>query len=114
MPGNFPQYDLATYVLIFLLASWGGFVNFLNFLKDEPRPSFLVGFIRFLNDVLTGAFCGVIAFFGCQTINIPPAASAAIIGLTGHMGSRGLIIAEKLLEMKLKNWTGIKLQNGGQ
>jgi predicted RecB family nuclease len=42
----------------------------------------------------------------CQSAQINPVTSAAFVGISGHMGSRAILIFEKFVQKKIERWLG--------
>ena len=92
------NYSILTYGWVLLVSVWGGVASFLRKSKEGVvRPFNLTDLI---GEVLTSAFIGVITFWLCEWGNTPPLLSAAMIGISGHMGSRGLYQLESWLTSK--------------
>jgi hypothetical protein len=93
-------YDLLTYAWVFLLSLMGGVVAFLQKLRDGSARVF--NLIEFIGELCTSAFTGVVTFYLCESAQFPPVLTAALVGIAGHMGNRGLFLIEKFLSNKLK------------
>lgn len=83
------NYEWITYAYVFVLACFGGIASYIQKLKN--------GYCRFSITELIGklfisAFVGVVTFFLCEAATIDKLYSAAIIGLSGHMGSKAIIL----------------------
>ena len=108
MPDKTPlDYSVFHYSLILGLGALGGLVARLQKLAGVATPPPLkVVFIRIMADMITSGFCGLLAFWICEHLQIKLLVTAAIIGISGHMGSRILFLAEKILANKLKDYFG--------
>jgi hypothetical protein len=93
-------YDLLTYGWVLLLSLMGGVVAFLRKLREGHTRVF--NLIEFIGELCTSAFTGVVTFYLCEAAQFPPVLTAALVGISGHMGSRGLFLIEKHLTHKLK------------
>ena len=93
-------YDLLTYAWVFLLSLMGGVVAFLQKLRDGSARVF--NLIEFIGELCTSAFTGVVTFYLCESAQFPAVLTAALVGIAGHMGNRGLFLIEKFLSNKLK------------
>lgn len=76
------------YAWIFVLAMSGGLTSFSNQVWVQKTRTFSLG--AFLTEMLTASFAGIIAYFLCQAANISPMMQSAVIGISGHMGTRFL------------------------
>ena len=99
MPEKDPtSYSLLTYAWVFMLAILGGIVNFMHKLKAGHTRVF--NFVEFIGELVTSAFAGVITFWLCENANMSPVLTAAFVGVSGHMGSRAIFMAENWLKTK--------------
>ena len=89
-----------TYLWVVLLSGLGGFVAFWQKLKDGSVRVFNV--VEFIGELCTSAFTGVVTFYLCEAAQFPPVLTAALVGISGHMGSRGLYLIEKHLTNRFK------------
>ena len=96
-----PQsYDLLTYAWVFVLSVMGGLVAFLQKLRDGNARVF--NLIEFTGELCTSAFTGVVTFYLCESAQFPPVLTAALVGISGHMGNRLLFLFEKYLSERFK------------
>lgn len=95
-PSNYP---LFTYLWVVLIAAWGGGVNFYRKMRDGRARPFNV--VEFIGEVATSAFVGVLTFWMCEAAAIHPLLTAALVGISGHMGSRAIWQFEKWAERRL-------------
>lgn len=97
------SYELLTYAWVILLSSWAGMSGYLRKIK--------LGYTRFsiselVGDVCISGFVGIVTFFLCESSKISPALSAALIGISAHMGSRAILGFEKIFEPIFNKWSG--------
>lgn len=99
MPEKDPtSYSLITYLWVFLLSSWGGWVSWIRKRKNgDARP---FNFAELIGEVVTSAFAGVITFYLCEAAVFHPLLSAAMVGISGHMGGRAIFLMEKWANAK--------------
>lgn len=86
------SYSLLTYLWVFGLAVLGGVVNFMRKLQEGHARAFNI--IEFIGEIVTSAFAGVITFWLCENADLSQLITAAFVGISGHMGSRALFMAE--------------------
>lgn len=99
MPEKDPtSYSLITYGWVFMLAIAGGVVNFMRKLQQGHARVF--NLVEFIGEVVTSAFAGVITFWLCEHAQISGLVTAALVGVSGHMGSRALFTIEEYLKAK--------------
>jgi len=93
MPEKSPEaYSFITYGWVFALAILGGVVSFMRKLQEGHTRVF--NLVEFIGEIVTSAFAGVLTFWMCEHANISPLMTAAFVGVSGHMGSRALFMAE--------------------
>ena len=92
MPDKDPtSYSFLTYAWIITLSAIGGIISYL---KKARKFSI----VEFCTEILTAAFVGVITFWLCEQATIDPLTTAALVGVSGHMGSRALYMLEKFFK----------------
>lgn len=86
---------LVTYLGVLVVSGWGGVVSWIQRRRSgQARP---FSFVELVGEIATSSFCGLIAFWLCQEAELSKYLTAAIIGVAGHMGSRGLFLLERAL-----------------
>ena len=87
--------DFWTYLAVVAVSGWGGVVSWIQRRRTgQARP---FSFVELIGEVATASFCGLIAFWLCQEAQLSKYATAAITGVAGHLGSRGLFLLERAL-----------------
>lgn len=97
--------DLAaaiTWLWVIGLSLLGGFVSFIQKLKAGHVRAW--NFTEFIGELATSAFVGILTFKGCNWLKLDPSLTAALVGITSHMGSRALFMAEA----KFSAWANAK------
>lgn len=99
MPEKDPlNYSMITYFWVTVLAAWGGAVNWMRKRKSgDTRP---FNFMELIGELMTSAFAGVVTFWLCEWSGIHSLVTAAMVGISGHMGSRTIYLFEKWAEAK--------------
>jgi len=92
-------YEVATYLWVFFVSMLGGFVSFMKKVKDGAARAF--NFSEFIGEIVTSAFAGILTFWLCEAANFSPLITAALVGVSGHMGSRAIFMLEKKFESKI-------------
>ena len=92
------SFSALTYAWVFSLAVLGGVVNFMQKLQKGYVRAF--NMVEFIGEIVTSAFAGVITFWLCQSTEISPLVTAAMVGISGHMGSRAIFKFEDWLMKK--------------
>ena len=89
-----------TYAWVFLLSMWGGAVQFHSKVsKGITRP---FNIAEFLGDIFTSAFIGLLTFYLCKYAKLDDLLTAVFVAISGHMGTRALLIIEHFAEIKAK------------
>lgn len=73
-------------------------MNFVRKLQQGHVRAF--NFVEFIGEIVTSAFAGVITFWLCENAHMSPLLTAAFVGVSGHMGSRAIFMAENWLKTK--------------
>lgn len=97
---NTPEsYSLSTYCWVLATAITGGLTSVFGRIRRMTA-------LKVCGELVVSAFSGVITFWLCEYLEINQLASAALVGIVGHMGSRGMETLEKnclkILHGKLK------------
>ena len=88
-----------SYCWVVIIAAWGGIVSYFHKIDKHKIPFNL---IKFIAEIATSAFVGVITFLLCDAANLSWELTAAFVGVSGHMGTRALFIIEKKYEKFVK------------
>lgn len=93
------SYSLVTYAWVFVLSMLGGIVSFNTKLRNGTARPFNI--MELLGEILTSAFVGVLTFYLCEATGVPQLVSAALVGISGHMGSRAIFRLEMWAQRRL-------------
>lgn len=88
-PASIP---LLTYAWVVALSVMGGAVNFIRKLQTGHTRVF--NLVEFIGELATAGFTGVITFYLFTEAGFSPLTTAAAVGVSGHMGSRALLLLE--------------------
>lgn len=97
------SYGMWTYVWVIGLALWGGVAGFMSKLKSGRARAFNV--TEFIGELAISGLVGVLTFFFCEWAGFNQLFTAAAVGITGHMGSRGIMLLERLMIKQLPGAT---------
>lgn len=99
MPEKDPTtYSLLTYAYVTALSAWGGIVSWIRKRKaGDTRP---FNFTELVGEIMTSAFAGVLTFWMCEAAGINQLITAALVGISGHMGSRAIYHMETWAETR--------------
>lgn len=101
MPEKTPlDYPMVQYFLVALLGAIGGLVSVLQEFFEQIGKCWKCAITRAIVSVVTSGFCGVLAFWLCESLEIKPLVTAFMIGISGHMGGRALNVVEKIVVEK--------------
>lgn len=97
------SYTLREYGVVLAVAILGGAANW--WAKVRRGELLMWNISALIGELCTSAFAGLMAFYICEWWGIPPLLTAAIVGMSGHAGARGLgwleAIGQKAFEKKL-------------
>lgn len=93
------SYTYITYLWVIFLASWGGAASYIRRYRMGGKVFSLP---ELVGELCISGFVGVMTFYLCEASEINQIASAALIGITGHMGSRAIFLLEKIVSKRLK------------
>lgn len=103
------DYPISRYLLFALIGLMGGLVARLQYWASGERPHcWKCALFRLLADLLTSAFCGILALWLAAEFSLSGVMAAAFAGICGHMGSRSLFLLERLLNNKLARYAQMK------
>lgn len=96
MPEKDPQnqtflVQLLPFLMAIALSCIGGLVSYLNRI-DKGGIAF--SFFRLSIEIITSGFVGIISFMLCDYAELEWSATAAIVAISGHMGTRALFLIE--------------------
>jgi hypothetical protein len=91
---------------VVVVALLGGLVSFIS--KVRSGDTRIWNFSEFFGDMFTSSIAGIFFYWICRGLELNEWFTAAIIGMAGHAGSRGIFMLEKTVEAKwkttLKKW----------
>lgn len=105
IPKTPTDYSLFTYAWVLVIAMWGGSVRYYRKLTTNKEDR--IRLMELIGELATSGFVGIITFWMCEQSGIAPLYSAALVGITSHMGSRAIYIVEQLATDWVKRrWGG--------
>ncbi|WP_422192897.1 phage holin family protein [Aquabacterium sp.] len=102
------SYSLGQYGFMLGMSILGGLVSW--YARVRAGKAELWSINALIGEVATSAFAGLLAFYLCEWTGFPPLLTASVVGISGHMGTRGIQLLERLGESRIKAWMGV---NGG-
>lgn len=99
MPEKDPSnISLITYGWVIILSIWGGIVHNIRKVRDGTTKRFSIS--ELVGDVVTSGFAGIVTFYLCQAADVNAPMTAAMVGISGHMGARAIFLFEEWLRGK--------------
>lgn len=87
-----------TYAWVVGLAIWGGVVSYIQRVRAGHISKFSI--TEAVGEIVTSGFVGVMTFWLCQSFSLNQLMTAAFVGVSGHMGARGIRLLEGVLERR--------------
>lgn len=95
-PGHFSWF---TYAWVVGLSAWGGVVSYIRKVRASITEPFSL--MELVGEIVTSGFVGVLTFWLCTEAHLSTYLTAALVGISGHMGSRAVSGFEMLLKQRL-------------
>jgi hypothetical protein len=103
------SYSLLTYIWVIGLSAWGGVAGYIRRVKTKNHAHFSLA--ELVGEVFISGFVGVLTFYFCESAHINPVLSAALVGISGHMGSRSLYFMEAIVKRWISRWVGTNVED---
>ncbi|MEC4724268.1 phage holin family protein [Shewanella sp. D64] len=87
------------YIWFIFLAVWGGTVNYLIRLKRDKSTAFSI--VELLGEWVISGFSGLLTAFICAEMGLSFMYTAALAGIAGHMGGRGIYLLERVVRKRI-------------
>jgi len=98
------SHSLIPYVITIAIAVWGGIANNIRKLRDGTINRFSIA--ELIGDITISGFIGVITFYLCVAAELSEPMTAALVGISAHMGTRGLALLEDAAWKRLESIIG--------
>jgi len=79
------------YLWFVFMALWGGTASYVGRLKKTGEG---FSFIELIGEWSISGFSGIVTAYICQSVEIDFYLTAALAGMSGHMGGRGIFLIE--------------------
>ena len=99
MPDKFIDYSTVTIIWVFILSLLGGVANYFRKVSGGVIKRFSIA--ELVGDLFISGFVGFITFLLCDSAGFDVKLTAAIVGISGHMGSRAIFLLERLINKKV-------------
>jgi hypothetical protein len=83
---------------VFLISAWGGIAGYIKKISEGKARDFSIK--ELIGEIVISSFVGVITYFLCVSAGIDETLTAAIVGMSGHMGSRAIYFIELFIKEK--------------
>lgn len=93
------SYDASVYLYVLGISALAGIVNYIGKINQGRSKLFCIW--ELIGEVITSVFVGIMTFYICEAAKIDQLYSAALIGLTSHMGTRAIILGQRFFAKKL-------------
>ena len=103
------SYSLITYVWVIGLSAWGGVAGYIRRIKTKNMTHFSLA--ELVGEICISGFVGVLTFYFCESANINQVMAAALVGISGHMGSRSLYFLESVIKKKISQTVGTNVED---
>lgn len=99
IPKDPTSYGWLTYGWVIMLSAWGGAVSWIRKVRrGDARPWNLA---ELIGELAIAGFVGVLTFWLAEAAAIDPLITAALVGISGHMGSRAIFALERMFTSRL-------------
>jgi len=95
------NYSFKQYGFILGVALLGGLVSWAAKVRAGALRAW--NLMALVGELSTSAFAGLLCFWFCEWQNLDPLLTASLVGVAGHMGTRAIILAERMAERKWGN-----------
>jgi len=102
-------YPLLTYLWVLGLSVWGGLVSFIQKVRSGSVRPFNI--FELFGELMVAGFVGMLTFWICESSGMPELVTAACIGVTSHMGTRGLFRLEQWMARRFNLPTEADINN---
>ncbi len=94
------DYSLKQYGLIMGVATLGGLVSWYGKVSRGVLPPWSIHHL--VGELVTSSLAGLLCFWLCEWAGLAPLLTAALVGLSGHAGAKGIQL--------LENWAAKRFQ----
>lgn len=105
LPQGGGEPGLITFLLIVVLAVWGGLINYLTRLKKSMGT---FNWRELVFEVLVSAFAGLLIGLMAFSFDVHPYMCMALAGISGHAGGRTMFFLDKFWGDRLKHFLNVK------
>jgi hypothetical protein len=92
------DYSLLTYLWVVAMSIWGGIASYVNKVRRGELQAWSL--MELIAEVVVAGFVGMLTFWLCEASSINPLLTAALVGISSHMGTRALFQLERLFSSR--------------
>ncbi len=92
------DYSLRQYGLVLLFALLGGLVSWVSKVRAGKLRAFQM--LHLVGELATSALAGLLMFYFCEWLGLPKLLTICLVGVFGHMGTRGIALFEQWAERR--------------
>jgi len=97
------DYSLRQYGIVLIFALLGGLVSWVSKVRAGTVRGF--GMLHLVGELATSALAGLLMFYFCEWIGLPKLLTICLVGVFGHMGTRGIALFEQWAERRFGTLT---------
>lgn len=98
------DYSLKQYGLILGVATLGGLVSWYGKVSRGVLPPWSIHHL--VGELVTSSLAGLLCFWLCEWAGLAPLLTAALVGLSGHAGAKGIQLLENLAAKRFQERAG--------
>ena len=102
MPDRIMEYSTLTMAWVFTLSVFGGVASYVRKINGGIIKRFSI--VELVGELVISGFSGIMAFLICDSFGVDAKLTAAIVGISGHMGSRTIFIIEHYANKKIQSY----------
>ena len=87
------NYSLGQYGAMLSIALLGGLVSWIGKVRRGDVGAWNI--MQLVGELATSAFAGLLCFWICEAFGTPSLVTISLVGISGHMGTRAIIIFER-------------------
>ena len=97
------DYSLRQYGIVLVFALLGGLVSWVSKVRAGKVRGFQM--LHLVGELATSALAGLLMFYFCEWIGLPKLLTICLVGVFGHMGTRGIALFEQWAERRFGSLT---------
>ncbi len=92
------DYSLRQYGIVLVFALLGGLVSWVSKVRAGKLRAFQM--LHLVGELATSALAGLLMFYFCEWLGLPKLLTICLVGVFGHMGTRGIALFEQWAERR--------------